>query len=416
MSTTVVTKQNIFQRFFSSIGGIFLGLILFLASFGVLFWNEGGQSLSVVLKKATEINSEQIDNSKNGQFIYTSGKITTQESIDDDLFLKPGEYLKIDRIVEMYSWEENSDSKTETSIGGTETTTTTYTYSKKWTDNPNDSSNFREKVDNTNPQAPVNRINPEKIYSNQTFYPKSAKIGVYNFNPAKTGTGNMQDLLLTPEILLLEAENANNQNQENTENNPGTENSLETKTLENQENTTSQVNQPRLENGFVFLGKGSIANPEIGDIRVSYKVSYPNFIGTIFGRLNDDKILEYTDQKYNKTVLNLYTTDFQGALDSEDATHSTRQWLIRLGGFLMMWIGLTSILAPLSVILDVLPFLGSLSRTIISAIMFLVALVLSSITILISMVFHNIFALIITLLIVFAILGFWIYSKKRKAN
>jgi hypothetical protein len=35
-------------------------------------------------------------------------------------------------------------------------------------------------------------------------------------------------------------------------------------------------------------------------------------------------------------------------------------WLIRAGGFLLMWIGLSMILKPLSVLAAVLPFLGDL--------------------------------------------------------
>lgn len=455
MSKTITTKKNVFQRFFSSIGGVFIGLILFLASFGVLFWNEGGKSLSLTLQKAVEINSQEIDAGKNNQFVYTTGEVTAVETIGDNLFLQPGEYLRVQRIVEMFSWKENRSSQTETNLGGGETTTTTYTYTKEWTSSPQNSSNFQETIDNSNPSNPVTRFNPDKIYSNQTFYPSRAQIGVYFFDPAKAGTGQSQNLNLTPEILTIQNQNRNSTTQNIQENNQNQELDLDQPQPESQELdlnqeeaqeevqenpviqqninltedsnpnlnpeeinqnqalTQNQNNQPRLESGFIFQGNGSLTNPEIGDVRISYRVSYPNFTGTVFGRLNGNEILEYRDEDYNRTVLNLYTTDYQGALNSEDSAHSTRQWMFRGLGFMMMWIGLTSFFAPLNVLLDILPFLGKLSRTIIGAIMFVVALVLSTITILISMIFHNIIALIITILAIFTITAAWIFIRKQ---
>ena len=35
-------------------------------------------------------------------------------------------------------------------------------------------------------------------------------------------------------------------------------------------------------------------------------------------------------------------------------------WLVRLGGFLLMWIGVAVILKPLSVLADVVPLIGSI--------------------------------------------------------
>ena len=61
----------------------------------------------------------------------------------------------------------------------------------------------------------------------------------------------------------------------------------------------------------------------------------------------------------------------------------------------MMWMGLASILGPISVLLSVIPALGSISKSLVSGITFVIALVLSAVAILISMLFHNLLVLIV---------------------
>jgi len=71
------------------------------------------------------------------------------------------------------------------------------------------------------------------------------------------------------------------------------------------------------------------------------------------------------------------------------------------------------VFTPLHALLDVIPFMGSVSRNLLGCVLFPVALVLSTIAILISMLFHSIIAMVI----LFALLGGggFMYWKKKKA-
>ncbi|PIR76337.1 MAG: hypothetical protein COU32_02535, partial [Candidatus Magasanikbacteria bacterium CG10_big_fil_rev_8_21_14_0_10_42_10] len=51
----------------------------------------------------------------------------------------------------MYAWVEESNSTTETKLGGSQETKTTYTYTKKWVDSVPNSSNFKVKEGHINP-------------------------------------------------------------------------------------------------------------------------------------------------------------------------------------------------------------------------------------------------------------------------
>ncbi|MFO0002102.1 MAG: hypothetical protein ACK559_13305, partial [bacterium] len=50
-----VETVGYFTRLKNSIFGIFLGIVLFVASFGVLYWNEGRVDLSKVAQTSVEI-------------------------------------------------------------------------------------------------------------------------------------------------------------------------------------------------------------------------------------------------------------------------------------------------------------------------------------------------------------------------
>ena len=80
----------------------------------------------------------------------------------------------------------------------------------------------------------------------------------------------------------------------------------------------------------------------------------------------------------------------------------------------MMWIGLKMILAPLSVLLDVLPILVHISRGDVGLVTGLLSIVLTIVTILVSMLLHNIYAVIVAaLLAAGVVIFFW---KKKQNN
>ena len=80
----------------------------------------------------------------------------------------------------------------------------------------------------------------------------------------------------------------------------------------------------------------------------------------------------------------------------------------------MMWIGLGAILAPFSVLLDVLPLLGHVSRTAVKLVTFVISIVLSLLTIWLSMLLHNIYAVGVVLAVLIIGIAIWFKSGKQK--
>jgi hypothetical protein len=109
-------------------------------------------------------------------------------------------------------------------------------------------------------------------------------------------------------------------------------------------------------------------------------------------------------------------TDRAGAIQEMNTEYTMIGWVLRLVGFLLMWIGLGLCFGPITAFLDVLPFLGSAGRFVIGLVALPVALVLSMITIVISILVHNILALIIVFGLLFGGVMLWSKLQKQRAQ
>ena len=183
----------------------------------------------------------------------------------------------------------------------------------------------------------------------------------------------------------------------------------------NNNNVILDNNLKLVNDKYLFKGKGTISNPEVGDIRVSYAVVYnPLETATIFGKLDatNQKISPYYGTK-NTKLYRIFEGTRDTAISTMETEHKMLTWILRGVGFALMWFGLMLLFGPISIFLDVLPIFGSISSVGVGIITFLVSLVLSIVTILVSMIFHSLIALIVVILGI--IIGiFWYLKNKRK--
>ena len=131
--------------------GILGGLIFLVVGIVILWSNEGRtvKTQSAILeaeKSYIQIKSDKIQSKNDGKLVATKGKIDSDSlnELRDDTFGINVKAVKLRRKVEMYQWQENEDTKTETQMGGTTKETTTYSYEKVWSEEPIDSSKFHK--------------------------------------------------------------------------------------------------------------------------------------------------------------------------------------------------------------------------------------------------------------------------------
>jgi hypothetical protein len=350
------------QKLMGSIKGILLGLILFIGSFVVIFINEGRVDVSNIASTATEINSTESNTELDGQLITTTGNLVTTAKLGDT-YLQEGNYISLRRIEEMYAWEEESDHDSDTD-------STTYSYNKVWTSSPEDSDHFRDK----------SYENPKKSVENVSLNVGKARIGNYEIDIPSVSLPAHTEVRLDSENTIVGGrlldEDEDEEYYENFEDIPGT-----------------------VEDGkYIFRGFGTYGEPEIGDIRISYTAYEAGNEVSIFGKLNGNKISPYIGDKNTKLYRIFEGTADEGRVQMHNE-YTGSKWMLRILGFVLMWLGLGLVLGPISATLDFVPVVGSLSRSVIGLVTFIVAGILSTIAIWISMILQNIWALLVVILV-----------------
>ena len=347
---TDVSSTSWGERIAGSFAGIIFGLLLFVAAFPLLWWNEGhslhrikvldeGKNLVVA------VAPDHIDPNNNGKLIYISSKATTNEILNDDIFGVHENALKLNRIVEMYQWEEKQTTETHKNIGGSETKVTNYSYDKKWSDKLISSSGFRHKDGHQNPTT--------MSYSSQSFSASNISAGAFGLS------SNFIDKLDKFTDYQLSDQNFS---------------------------TMNEQLKPyfKLNGNYYFYG--DIANPQIGALRIAYKIIRPTNVSVI-GKQNNGVIEPYYTKNGDIALLEMGNVVADSMFADEEDKNMMMTWLIRLGGFILMWIGSSMIFKPISVLADVLPFLGSIAGAGIGLITGIISLVLSFITIAIAWLF-----------------------------
>jgi len=364
---TVKTTTGYGSRVVKSILGVLFGIIMFFGSFALLYWNEGQVDVSEIAKSAVQLNSDGTSTITDGQLVYVSGTVSSDEVVGDGMYLNAGDYLVVERVVEMYSWVEESKSSSTKNVGGSETTTTTYNYKNEWTQYPSDSSTFYD----------TSYVNPTKSIADGVNTVSTAKVGVYSVDMTSVSYPTLEKISIDEGMVDLSKGGV-------------------------------------LQSGFVFVGKGSLTTPQVGDLRISYQVLKDNVNVTVFGQVSGQEVSNYVDAETGVALYRMFTSSFDEALVQMHGEYLMILWGLRALGFFLMWFGLMLILGPLSTLLDILPFLGSVSRFIVGLATFVVAAILSVVTILVSIVFHNIVALVIV--IVAVLVGIFMVVKKKFAK
>lgn len=367
---TEVKKTGWGQNIAKSILGVLIGAIMFIVSFVVLWNSEGRVNLGKVAEKAIVLDNASEKPSAQGALVALTGSISTTELLGDPKYLRPGKYIMLDRVVEMYAWIEETETETKKKTGGGTEEKTTYRYKKDWTAFPQESGEFK---------IPEGHENPSMSVKSKSFYVNDVKIGIYSFDHEEATMPALENVEL------------------------------------NRNTAIAHWDAQLIGSDYIFTGKGTYDNPVVGDLRISYKALGSGIKLTLFGKLDGKEIVAY----YHKGKTRLFRA-FSGTKDEAIATlkteHKVMGWILRIVGFLLMWIGLSLIFGPISAILDVLPFLGSVGRGLIGVITFIIALVLSIITILISMVFHNTIALIVLVIIAIVVIYLLVGRKKKTAK
>lgn len=366
MAVTETTTIGWGSRLGSSVKGILVGLALFVIGFPVLFWNEGRTVTATKTNEegaasVVEADARAVDAAQEGMLVHVIGDATTQDVLTDDEYGVSAEAIQLDRLVEMYQWVEHADTREEKKVGGKVERTTTYTYAKEWRAAAVESDGFRE-PGHVNPPA-------RRALGASRLYAKDVKLGARRLTDAQIrAIGGREPLVVKY--------------------------------------------QPVTTNEF-FDVAGTVPEPRVGDIRATFTVVRPHTV-TVVAAQRGETFMPYTAKGTRQTISHVMdgAVDAEGVFAAAEKGNRTLAWLIRLGGFLLMFIGVSMVLKPLSVLADVLPILGNIVGVGIGLVAFAVAAPCALVTIAVAWFFYRP-VLAVALLVAAAAIVYWAWSRKK---
>ncbi|MHB9468684.1 TMEM43 family protein [Mesorhizobium sp. W050] len=345
-----VTSVSWFGRIKRAVGGVIFGLILIALMVIGLFWNEGravqtARSLAEGSGAVVSVGADSVDTANDGKLVHVSGLVTADSGLADPDFGIATQGLRLSRSVEMYQWKEESKSETTKKLGGGEETVTTYSYSKVWDDSQINSSDFKKPDGHQNP--------PMEIHG-RTFQIPEGKLVAFDLDTPVLDRieGDKDYSLSADQSAAIKAAY------------------IGTKPLS-------------IVDGKIYLGNDN-TTPALGDYRIGYELA-PLGVISIIARQAGSRLEPYQTQA-GDALLMVDTGNVPAEKMFADAVSANTliTWLLRGAGLLLLTIGFALFLSPIGVILDVIPFLGSMARMGTGIIAFVLAILVGTVTIAIA--------------------------------
>jgi len=371
---TEVTRNSWGSRTKNSFGGILFGIILFLGSFFLVWWNEGNavhteNDLKKGNKDIVHVKSDNPLPENENKLVHLSGKVETTDTLIDQEFGMTANAIALSRKVLIYQWVESKTERTEKELGGSEKVITNYNYTKQWVSGPINSSGFKIEEGHSN--------KCDFPYRDKTSISQNAKVGSFDLTePLLYQIDQFEDYLIDSSLF--------------------------------KESFTISSNT-------IYLGSEKIYDePAIGDMKISYQVAYAPEMVSIIAQQVNGSLSPYVGENGTEIVKLAYgTVSADNMIKLALKENSSQTWILRGLGLLLCIIGLSLILRPISVVMDVLPILGSIANFGIGLLSVVLGLILILATISIAWLFYRPI-LSITLFAVIVPLCIYLYRKGKK--
>ncbi len=342
----------------------------------MLFWNEGRavkteQNLKEGFSVVVSVSPDKKDLKNEGKLIHFSGITISPNLLTDGEFGISATALKMQRAVEVYQWKEESKSKTIQKLGGGTETTTTYTYSKEWSDNLIDSSNFKEAETHQNPST--------KLFSDQEWIAQEVTVGQYAISEdLLSALSGYQSFNITQEMF-------------------------------DAKNTTASA-QLQLVGNMIYYQTNNITAPEIGNTRISYEIISPQDISVIYKQSGENLVPYQTKNGSKISMIQLSKSTAEEMFKNVQESNKMMTWILRFVGGLLLFIGFQMILGVLPAVGSVIPFIGNIVEAGVGLVSGLLTIIIGTVVIAIAWITYR----PLIAVILFAVtIGSYIFLRKN---
>ncbi len=358
-------------------GSFPFGVLIFFGALGVLIWNEGraiktARSLEEGSKSVVSVVADTIDAANDGKLVHVSGHLDTPNDAvyDQQLGLAFPQSLKVKREVQMYQWKRESQNKSQSKGSNS-----SYRYVQAWDNNSIDSKNF-----------PPNYQNPSFVVEKQTFLAELIQLGAFTVTSSL-----MKDVPASAKVVLNDGYFTQ---------------------------SPSLIRRSRtLYNGDLYLSssrQSEPTSPQIGDMRISLYAAGP-MMASIVAQQQGSNLVPYPTKSGIALAL-LEPGQLQASEMFTQAVQEniTMTWMVRGGGFVMMFVALHAMFYALVKIFRRIPIVGGMAESGAKIVSGILTIVIVLPTIAISwIVYRPVLGIGLGIAVIPVIVFSVLYAKKR---
>ncbi len=377
--------KNIFKNHWEStlkfsLKNNILGFLILLASSIVLWFNEGravktARSLDEGKDILISIDAKNPDSKNDGKLIYAQDVTKSDETLIDTDFGIEINAIKLRRTVEMYQWEEQYGSKNK-SNNESNPTSDTEQYQKVWSSKVINSKEFQYKNAYQNPN----------YFEYESFESTSNQVAFGNFILPST----ILELMHNYEYLPL--------------------NEFDFSYYSNAKVFTDKNSKPVL-----FIGKGTINNPNIGDFKIYFEIVKNGTFSIIAAQ--KENTLDAFETSNGKTILLLESGNISADEMFKNA-HSGNvflTWVIRILSMIALFFGIKLMFEFWQLLPKLIPFTKKIEELGVYIFNGIIALTFSSIIISLAWIaFRPLIGGVILLVLIGLILALYKKSLSSK--
>lgn len=316
-------------------GGVIGGIIFIILGIGLLWWNESNnvkniKTIEEARSEVINISNEKVDSSNEGKLVSTNGKISiSEEYLLDSMFnVKSPQSLKMVRVVEMYQWEEDTETQNDKTV---------YVYNRDWSSELIKSNNFNDK----------SRTNPSTMpYTQETYLASEVTLGAFTISDEQKRQMPAKKNVTLDETLTLP--------------------------------TGYKIY------GNYITNSTNPDSPAIGDIRISFLYNEDLEV-SVLAMQKGNGFADYVSEQ-GKVLNVMVAGNFTGEemIGQVEEQNNFLKIVLRIVGSLFVIVGFCGILSPVSNLISLIPLFGKHISGFINFIGFMIGLAVSLVVIAIA--------------------------------
>ncbi len=289
------------SRTATTILSVLFGAALLAGGWILGSWGQGKASIHIKLIKfasdnAITTSASTIDPANDDRLVFLTGQLSTANGVFDEEIGFQQTAIRLSRRVEMFQWEQTTRRVNSRHR---------YEYRKVWSDEIIDSRDFRRKSGHENPAT--------LPFNSASFEANDIKLGAYDISATL-----IEDSIKEERVAFTEAMFA-----------------------ELPDETRSQY---RVKSPYLTTARGD--HPEIGDIRVSYRIVAAAEI-SVFAQQNESALTSFPTQHGPLVWVEQGVHDMQELLDGAETMNSQLGQILAGISVIIMIIGAAFLMRPI---------------------------------------------------------------------